>query len=808
MPGYFVDPNLPAAEQSDIASLLTGIAGNATLAAATSPATDTYLSYTDILVSGHSGSYTILPALYDVTTMVHSPPGIPSHSTYIRLSVSPAETFLTADGSSTLSPSRALFHEMMHARFNFFTVDLQGDVHNPWFFGAGNLEEELCIAAENLIYVPVAYGSLTAGNVRIGHQSNYSGSVGTSGALFFSGFGPAALSVQGGIVRFSASNGFGSVSKEYHVPADTIGGEQYTHYILDTIHLNNPLFNASPYGATVASAFFGRFIDSIMHGPEYGSGPNSVTSLTNALAYTLHAPNFASAAGASQTTAVGLGADHFFDASSSGTLDLTGVVTKDNTVPGTIVIDRSASTDGEIIFGAASALGSHDRIFGGSGNDLIISHASHDTGQDQLYGGDGDDLLIASGAAQFHGGAGNDVIVGTDQENLYDGGGDADLLLLSNLGAGVIVDTRSGTVTSENHVSTMTGIEQVAGTPFDDVFWGNPGVIYGGGGADTFHLSDLFGVHGGPGSQVIFDLATGGVSVQLNGNADIEIASLVGSSGNDTIDARSQGMPHATQTVDGAGGDDTILVGSNVVVHGGDGNDTFRLTESGPYVLFGDAGEDTLDFGLSGATTVSVHLVDHTFTSDIGSGVADGFEHYSNPYGKLDITGTAADEIIEGNRKLDAPLGSPGSFAGGSVSGGGGNDLIKGYGFFTFDTFDGGDGDDVIYDFGNGILIGGAGNDQLYGLRQNTLIGGDGDDYLSGLADNCVFSGGSGHNEMHGAGAFDIAEYASMDSLTISGDASHAFIYGAGFSDELFGIEYLRFADTGRLYDMTNHFLL
>jgi len=61
---------------------------------------------------------------------------------------------------------------------------------------------------------------------------------------------------------------------------------------------------------------------------------------------------------------------------------------------------------------------------------------------------------------------------------------------------------------------------------------------------------------------------------------------------------------------------------------------------------------------------------------------------------------------------------------------------------------------------------------------------------------------------MHGAGVFDIAEYASLDSLLISGDASHAFIYGPGLSDELFGIEYLRFADTGRLYDMGTHMLL
>ncbi|MBS1831439.1 MAG: hypothetical protein JST65_01930, partial [Acidobacteria bacterium] len=403
MPNYSIDTSLSGSEQGQIQSLLTSILNRPALAAAIGPAADTLISFTDVSVAGKSGAYTAGSHVTGDPKYVKASAGLAPASIYIRLDPNASENVMWGTGTvAPLGMERALFHEMMHARFDF-----HGDGPNPanphpslWQIQGGvfDLEEELAVAAENLIYVPAAMGMLNSSNVRIGHQSDYSGSPGTSGALFFSGFGPAQMSVDNNVtVRFTASNGTGSVSREYHAPGYSVGGQQYVHYILDTIHLNSPLLNASANGVYSAGGSASRFIDSVMHSPAFTSTSLTGTAIAAALSYTLRAPNFASAAGAAQSSAVGLGADHYFDYQSGHQLDIAGVIDSNGSPPSTISIDRSGALDGEIIFGAASATGSHDKLIGGSGNDLIISHASHNTGQDELYGGDGDDLLIASG---------------------------------------------------------------------------------------------------------------------------------------------------------------------------------------------------------------------------------------------------------------------------------------------------------------------------------------------------------------------------------------------------------------------------
>jgi Ca2+-binding RTX toxin-like protein len=127
---------------------------------------------------------------------------------------------------------------------------------------------------------------------------------------------------------------------------------------------------------------------------------------------------------------------------------------------------------------------------GGAGNDVLVAGA----GNDSLHGGDGNDLLIA--------GPGNDLL---------DGGQGIDTVSFAKAAAGVVVDL--GNVGAQNTggagVDTLTSIENLIGSDYNDTLIGNGGdnvlnggagndVLKGGGGNDT--------LIGGPGD----DTLTGG----------------------------------------------------------------------------------------------------------------------------------------------------------------------------------------------------------------------------------------------------------------------------------------------------------
>jgi len=198
----------------------------------------------------------------------------------------------------------------------------------------------------------------------------------------------------------------------------------------------------------------------------------------------------------------------------------------------------------------------YNALSGDAGNDLLVGRGGHDwlnggPGNDTIQGGEGDDNLL--------GGAGNDLLDGGD------GGSDNADFAGSSAGyagpsKGAFVDLEAGyAIDGWGDKDTLTGIENIGGTPFGDTLNGDslPNNLAGTQGADL-----------------------------LIGRAGNDY--LSGGEGSDTVDG---GDDH--DNVYGDGGNDLLRGGKgNDHVDGGDGDD---LLEGGAGLdrLFGGAGVDT-----------------------------------------------------------------------------------------------------------------------------------------------------------------------------------------------------------------------
>src|SRR5437879_1898440 len=144
----------------------------------------------------------------------------------------------------------------------------------------------------------------------------------------------------------------------------------------------------------------------------------------------------------------------------------------------------------------------------------------------------------------------------------------------------------------------------------------------------------------------------------------------------------------------GGAGDDHIYVKegvtSDVELHGGDGNDVFVYEGSGRATMFGDAGDDYLQTGVTSTVAFLYGGADDDFILHTGSGRAE----IDGGPGRDRLFGGPANDLIHGGDGSD------------EIDGGGGVDEIYGDG-----------GDDFIHwdyqDLALGTVNGGAGNDML-----------------------------------------------------------------------------------------------
>lgn len=182
------------------------------------------------------------------------------------------------------------------------------------------------------------------------------------------------------------------------------------------------------------------------------------------------------------------------------------------------------------------------------------------------------------------------------------------------------------------------------------------------------------------------------------------------------------------------------------------------------------------------ASSVTMSYEDLLNQSQLYETDVNGLQIVKLPAGGMsyEITGTSADNVIDG---------------------GNGSDVI--YGLAGNDTLSGGRGIDELHGGdGNDILDGGTGNDTLYGDAGNDVIyGGEGDDLLIGGKDADILYGGT----TSGASGNDTASYATSNAkvevhlaaneqqLNTGGDAAGDVLHnitnliGSNFDDTLYG---------------------
>lgn len=454
--------------------------------------------------------------------------------------------------------------------------------------------------------------------------------------------------------------------------------------------------------------------------------------------------------------------------------------------------------------------------FGPASNDSIEANA-----RSSVYGGGGDDFIQGiSGSNWFSGNQGSDTIIAGLQgrDSIYGGKG-ADVIgaLLSSGGSNTlgIEGLQIGGSQlqlggpSGNFISANSGADLVSGSQDRDV-------IYGGKDNDTLE---------GLGSRVFLSGDNGNdiVSV-MNRSAEVafsdkdgiqtsERSTLVGGSGNDSLqgpignfgDGRnslSGGVGNDTirgwasrDTLEGGAGDDLItaslpdeslegLVNQNGVplnstnyfgqnrLDGGEGNDIL-VAGSLSDTMIGGVGNDCLtgifnqaDGGVGNdtidATSIGTDVSQITLTGGAGNDVLLGNTNagvtnfFNGGTGNDQITfGSESDEVIGDDRGDDLVDASGASF-------GTGVDFSTGVDGVSIGDTEG--NNTLLGTLGDDSLVTGAGEDSLRGDGGNdTLFSGGGDDILWGGSGADSLSGGDGNDTLYGQGA---GAASSADILT------------------------------------------
>jgi Ca2+-binding RTX toxin-like protein len=266
-------------------------------------------------------------------------------------------------------------------------------------------------------------------------------------------------------------------------------------------------------------------------------------------------------------------------------------------------------SDGDFASGGAGA----DLINGGAGQDFLQGDSGNDTikggtGTDNLRGGTNDDLL--------QGGGGNDALNGSIGKDTLDGGAGIDTAQYFDAASRVTIDLRLAGFqnTSGAGLDKLIDVENVSGTPFNDILIGNNEVNNLSGDAGDDSLTGLGG------DDQLFDF-NGGNDVMNGGDGNDSISDFGGGNdvhngnkGNDNINSGDgddilSGGDDNDSLFDGGGGDDRLNGdagndfmddggGGDDVFDGGAGNDFIRDTGSGADVLKGGVGSDTLRAGV------------------------------------------------------------------------------------------------------------------------------------------------------------------------------------------------------------------
>jgi hypothetical protein len=331
-------------------------------------------------------------------------------------------------------------------------------------------------------------------------------------------------------------------------------------------------------------------------------------------------------------------------------------------------------------------------IAGGNFDDTLSGLGGSDT----LFGHDGQDTLL--------GGAGDDVLTGGMGNDVLNGGADADTVDYFDATAGVTVNL--GTVGVQaigggRGSDTLSSIENVTGSFFNDVLTGNTGAntLTGLGGNDT--LDGKAGADtmiGGAGNDIYSVDNAGDVVTEAAGRGtdtvkatsssytlgdDVERLTFTGTAnfagtGNDLANILTGGT--GADTLTGFGGNDTLdgKAGADTMI-GGTGNDTYTVDNAGDVVT---------ELGNEGTDTVKTTLSSYTLDADLERLNFIGAGNFAG-------TGNALDNSITGGAGSDTLAGGLGRD---KLTGGGDGDIFQFLaGDSTVASFD------TVADFATGV---------------------------------------------------------------------------------------------------------
>ena len=448
------------------------------------------------------------------------------------------------------------------------------------------------------------------------------------------------------------------------------------------------------------------------------------------------------------TTLTGLGTDKLVDietayiagGNSNNTIDAGDATTIKVTLDGGNGNDSMvAGTRSDVLFGKDG----NDTLKGNVGNDQLFGQNQ----ADNLVGGDGDDTLNGGGGydriTEFGNvdykltnttltGKGTDTISNVETAYLAGGAddntidaGDATTIKVTLDGAtgndSMVAGTRSDVLFGKDGNDTLKG-----NIGNDAIFGQNQADnLVGGEGDDT--------LNGGGGYDRITEF--GNVDYKLTNTAltglgtdklvGIETAYIAGGGGNNTIDAGD--ATEIKVTLDGAGGNDSIVAGTRSdVLYGQSGNDTLKgnagndrlLGQNGNDRFFGGEGNDTLDGGVGYDRLFETADVDLTLTNtqltrvgtDIvrnielarlaGGGGNNTLDASSSTEIRTVLFADAGNDTLMGSQIGDTLYGGAGSD---KLDGNGGNDKLVGNSGADIFVLDAAMGTDTILDFQNGV---------------------------------------------------------------------------------------------------------
>ena len=273
-----------------------------------------------------------------------------------------------------------------------------------------------------------------------------------------------------------------------------------------------------------------------------------------------------------------------------------GLSAGDAPLPDTVTVQTS---DGTLQAISITISGANDLRLGGGGADSLLGSSGVDT----LNGAAGADTLAAGGGA--------DLLIGGAGPDKLDGGAGSDTASYANSASGVNVNLATGAGSGgDAQGDTLTGVENLAGTAFNDTLIGDAqdNILAGGDGKDV--LDGGAGIdtasYEGVSSAIFANLATGKVkNITGEGKDNLtNIENLTGSAFSDQLTGDGGG-----NVLKGGGGADTLTgAGGADTVAGGAGADryVFMTTADSP-----TGAQDTiLDFSHADGDRIDLSAID------------------------------------------------------------------------------------------------------------------------------------------------------------------------------------------------------